>query len=90
MVGVPSFSEFHPFPAIHSPFAPWPPNGQVRPVSTPSFLTLADQVTEHLRSEILRGRWSGALPGKHQLAASSITLRVAKLCSEAFHMNDEW
>lgn len=38
-------------------------------MSTPSFLTLADQVTEHLRSEILRGRWSGALPGKHQLAA---------------------
>jgi LacI family transcriptional regulator len=38
-------------------------------VSTPSFLTLADQVTEHLRSEILRGRWSGSLPGKHQLAA---------------------
>ncbi|MBL9117011.1 MAG: substrate-binding domain-containing protein [Verrucomicrobiaceae bacterium] len=38
-------------------------------MSTPSFLTLSDQVTEHLRSEILRGRWSGALPGKHQLAA---------------------
>jgi DNA-binding LacI/PurR family transcriptional regulator len=38
-------------------------------VSTPSFLTLADQVTEHLRSEILRGRWSSTLPGKHQLAA---------------------
>lgn len=35
----------------------------------PNFLTLSDQVTEHLRSEILRGRWSGALPGKHQLAA---------------------
>ena len=31
--------------------------------------TLADQVTEHLRSEILRGRWSSTLPGKHQLAA---------------------
>lgn len=38
-------------------------------MSTPSFLTLADQVTEHLRSEILRGRWSSTLPGKHQLAA---------------------
>ena len=38
-------------------------------VDTPSFLTLADQVTEHLRSEILRGRWSSTLPGKHQLAA---------------------
>ena len=38
-------------------------------MSTPNFLTLADQVTEHLRSEILRGRWSSTLPGKHQLAA---------------------
>ena len=38
-------------------------------MSTPAFLSLADQVTEHLRGEILRGRWSGALPGKHQLAA---------------------
>lgn len=38
-------------------------------MSTPSFLTLADQVTEHLRSEIQRGRWSSTLPGKHQLAA---------------------
>jgi DNA-binding LacI/PurR family transcriptional regulator len=38
-------------------------------VSTPGFLSLADQVTEHLRSEILRGRWSGSLPGKHRLAA---------------------
>jgi DNA-binding LacI/PurR family transcriptional regulator len=38
-------------------------------VGTPSFLTLADQVTEHLRSEILRGRWGSTLPGKHQLAA---------------------
>lgn len=38
-------------------------------MSTPSFLTLTDQVTEHLRSEILRGRWSSELPGKHQLAA---------------------
>jgi DNA-binding GntR family transcriptional regulator len=38
-------------------------------VSTPRFLTLSDQVTEHLRGEIQRGRWSGTLPGKHQLAA---------------------
>ena len=38
-------------------------------MGTPSFLTLADQVTEHLRSEILRGRWGSTLPGKHQLAA---------------------
>lgn len=38
-------------------------------MSTPNFLTLSDQVTEHLRNEILRGRWSGTLPGKHQLAA---------------------
>lgn len=37
-------------------------------VSTPNFLSIADQVAEHLRAEILRGRWSGVLPGKHQLA----------------------
>lgn len=35
----------------------------------PSFLTITDQVAEHLRAEILRGRWSGTLPGKHELAA---------------------
>jgi DNA-binding LacI/PurR family transcriptional regulator len=38
-------------------------------VNIPSFLTIADQVAEHLRAEILRGRWSGSMPGKHQLAA---------------------
>jgi DNA-binding LacI/PurR family transcriptional regulator len=38
-------------------------------VSTPHFISITDQVTEHLRSEILRGRWSGTLPGKHLLAA---------------------
>jgi DNA-binding LacI/PurR family transcriptional regulator len=37
-------------------------------MSAPTFLNLADQVTEHLRAEILRGRWSDTLPGKHQLA----------------------
>ncbi len=35
----------------------------------PSFLTITDQVAEHLRAEILRGRWTGTLPGKHELAA---------------------
>jgi DNA-binding LacI/PurR family transcriptional regulator/DNA-binding transcriptional regulator YhcF (GntR family) len=38
-------------------------------VRTPSFLTVTDQVADHLRGEIQRGRWSGTLPGKHQLAA---------------------
>jgi DNA-binding LacI/PurR family transcriptional regulator len=38
-------------------------------MALPNFLSLADQVTEHLREEILRGRWRGTLPGKHQLAA---------------------
>jgi DNA-binding LacI/PurR family transcriptional regulator len=37
-------------------------------VSVSNFLSIADQVAEHLRSEILRGRWGGTLPGKHQLA----------------------
>ena len=54
-------------------------------MSTPSFLTLADQVTEHLRSEILRGRWSGALPGKHQLAAE---LGVNNKTVEGFTLDD--
>jgi LacI family transcriptional regulator len=38
-------------------------------VSTPNFLSIADQIAEHLRGEIQRGRWSDSLPGKHQLAA---------------------
>lgn len=33
-----------------------------------SFLSITDQVAEHVRGEILRGRWSETLPGKHQLA----------------------
>ncbi len=37
-------------------------------MSTPSFLTISDQVAEHLRAEILSGRWRDTLPGKHQLA----------------------
>lgn len=38
-------------------------------MSYPSFLSITDQVAGHLRAEILRGRWSEMLPGKHQLAA---------------------
>ena len=48
--------------------ATWPKKGQVFGVNTHTFLTLADQVAEHLRTEILRGRWSSTLPGKHRLA----------------------
>lgn len=33
------------------------------------FLSITDQVANHLRAEILRGRWSDTLPGKHELAA---------------------
>jgi DNA-binding LacI/PurR family transcriptional regulator len=32
------------------------------------FLTIAEQVEEHLRGELERGRWSGQMPGKHELA----------------------
>lgn len=42
---------------------------RVAPVIAAAFLTITDQVAEHLRSEILRGRWSGTIPGKHQLSA---------------------
>jgi DNA-binding LacI/PurR family transcriptional regulator len=38
-------------------------------MKTPAFLTIADQAAEYLRAEILRGRWCGVIPGKHQLAA---------------------
>ena len=33
------------------------------------FLTLTEQVAEHLRGELARGRWEGLMPGKHELAA---------------------
>jgi DNA-binding LacI/PurR family transcriptional regulator/ribosomal protein S25 len=33
------------------------------------FLTLTEQVAEHLRGELARGRWTGLMPGKHELAA---------------------
>ncbi len=38
-------------------------------MSSVNFLSITDQVAGHLRAEILRGRWSGMIPGKHQLAA---------------------
>ena len=38
-------------------------------MSSVTFLSITDQVAEHLRAEILRGRWSGSMPGKHRLAA---------------------
>lgn len=33
------------------------------------FLTLTEQVAEHLRCELAHGRWVGLMPGKHELAA---------------------
>lgn len=36
---------------------------------TITFRSIVEQVAEHLRAEILRGRWRGTMPGKHQLAA---------------------
>jgi LacI family transcriptional regulator len=38
-------------------------------MKAPVFLSVTDQVAEYLRAEILRGRWSGVMPGKHHLAA---------------------
>ncbi len=32
------------------------------------FLSIAEQVASHLREELLRGRWSGTIPGRHQIA----------------------
>jgi hypothetical protein len=34
----------------------------------PSFQTITEQVAAHLREELLRGRWSGEMPGQKQLA----------------------
>lgn len=50
-------------------------NGSLaRRVTLPSvkkslFLSISDQVADHLQKEILRGRWAGIMPGKHQIAA---------------------
>jgi len=33
-----------------------------------SFISIAEQVAERLRGEIFRGRWSGVMPGRNQLA----------------------
>jgi len=54
---------------MNSPIAAWPETGQETGMKTPAFLSIADQAAGHLRAEILRGRWSGVIPGKHQLAA---------------------
>ncbi|MBT8044360.1 MAG: substrate-binding domain-containing protein [Verrucomicrobiae bacterium] len=43
----------------------WPSSDALSPVE---FKTIAAQVAEHLAGEILRGRWVGTMPGKHQLA----------------------
>lgn len=32
------------------------------------FLSIAEQVAGHMREELLHGRWSGKMPGKHQLS----------------------
>ena len=37
-------------------------------MSEQHFLSIAEQVAEHLREEIIRGRWSGIMPGKNMLA----------------------
>ena len=36
----------------------------------PTFLTITEQVAEHLRGELQRGRWSGTIPGLPTLAAA--------------------
>jgi DNA-binding LacI/PurR family transcriptional regulator len=38
-------------------------------MSKSSFLTITQQVAQHLRAEIFRGRWSGTMPGKPFLVA---------------------
>jgi len=38
------------------------------PMAEICFITFAEQIANHLRGEILRGRWSETIPGKHKLA----------------------
>jgi len=38
------------------------------PMTGTRFMTIAEQVAEHLRGELVRGRWSGVLPGSRQLS----------------------
>ena len=59
-------------PARAQRICPLPPAriaDSFRAVSRAPFLSITDQAAEHLRAEILRGRWTGTLPGRHQLAA---------------------
>ena len=37
-------------------------------MAKPHFQSIAEQVAEHLREELIRGRWIGEIPGKNQLA----------------------
>ena len=37
-------------------------------MGVPNFLTITEQVVEHLRGEIIRGRWIGIMPGMNSLA----------------------
>lgn len=37
-------------------------------MAAPNFLTITEQVADHLRGELLRGRWSGTMPGMNHLA----------------------
>jgi DNA-binding LacI/PurR family transcriptional regulator len=37
-------------------------------MTTPNFLTITEQVAVYLRGEIMRGRWSGTIPGMNHLA----------------------
>ncbi len=56
-------------PATNNGLAAWPESGQHgTAVKTVTFLSITDQVAAHLRAEILRGRWSDSMPGKHRLA----------------------
>jgi len=37
-------------------------------MAAPNFITIAEQVAAYLRGELLRGRWSGTMPGMNHLA----------------------
>ncbi len=57
----------------------------------PKFQTITEQVAAYLRQELLKGRWSGEMPGQKQLATllgisgKTVELALALLENEGIH-----
>jgi hypothetical protein len=53
-------------------------------MSAPNFLTITEQVAVYLRGEIMRGRWSGTMPGMNHLAPELEVTRLSCPCFRAY------